>query len=160
MNLLKKRLNSFKPRYLKSFEPMITQYAQFGGGSAEDKFNKAKAFSNVYEFYIYAFFLGLAKNKALDITSQDDAKGFMEIENWKPYELTEQLLICAIGESDFDMNAVENMEKDELYKESNRVNSTIERFANGGLLYIQERIEENYDSDEDELVFVNFLKED
>lgn len=159
MNLLKKRFNSLKPRYLKSFEPMITRYAQFGGGSAEDKFNKAKAFSNVYEFYIYAFFLGLAKDRVLDITPQDEAKGFMEIENWKPYELAEQLLICAIGESDFDMNSVENMEKADIYKESSKVNATIEKYANGGFLYIQEKIEEEQANAEDELIFVNFLND-
>ncbi|WP_339349890.1 hypothetical protein [uncultured Alteromonas sp.] len=160
MNLLKKRLNSLKPRYLKSFEQLISRYAQFGGGSADDKFNKAKAFSNVYEFYVYAFFLGLAKDRALDIAPQDEAKSFMEIENWKPYEIAEQLLICAIGESDFDLNAVENMEKDEIYKETNKISATIEKYANGGFLYIQERLEESQDSVEDELIFVNFLTDD
>lgn len=157
MNLLKKRLGSYKPKFLKSFEPLISRYAQYGGGSSDDKFDKAKAFSNVYEFYIYAFFIGLSKNRVLEITTQDDAKGFMEIENWKPPELVEQLLICAISESAFDMNAVENMEKDDLYKESNKIFSTIEKYANGGFLYIKQQIDENQELADDELIFVNFL---
>jgi|TARA_R110002012_G_scaffold295746_2_gene492468 hypothetical protein len=159
MNLLKKRLNSFRPKFLLSLEPIISRYAQYGGGSKDEKYDKGKAFSNVYEFYIYAFFIGLAKNKTLDITPDDETKDFWEIENWKPAELAEQLIICAIAESDFDMNAVEKMHKDELYSESTKVLSTIERYANGGLLYIKQEIENNQELAEDEMLFVNFLED-
>lgn len=160
MNLLKKRINSFRPKFLQSFEPIISRYAQYGGGSKEDKFNRGKAFANVYEFYIYAFFIGLAKNKSLELTPEDTAKDFWEMENWKPADLTEQLIICAIAESGFDMNAVENMDKDSLYKESTKILSTIEKFANGGFLYIKQKVEESEEAAEDELLFVNLLEED
>jgi hypothetical protein len=158
--ILKNKLGKLKPRFLTTFEPLLKKYAQFGGGSAEDKFAKAKAFSNVYEFYMYCFFLGLNRNKKLEITGIDEAKGFWEIENWKPVELVEQLLVCALGESDFDFIAVEQMGEEELKFELGKILKLIEDFANGGLLIIQRELEDDEESAVDELFFVRLLAEE
>lgn len=158
--ILKHKFGKLKPRYLTTFEPLLKKYAQFGGGGVDDKFDKAKAFSNVYEFYLYCFFLGLNRNKKLEITEKDEAKGFWEIENWKPNDLVEQLFVCAIGESDFDMIEVEYMEESQLKSEVSKVLRFIEGFANGGLLTIQQELDEDYESASDDLFFVRLLAEE
>lgn len=158
--ILKHKFRKLKPRYLTTFEPLLKKYAQFGGGSADDKFYKAKAFSNVYEFYLYCFFLGLNRNKKLEITDIDEAKGFWEMENWKPVDLVEQLFVCAIAESDFDMTEVEHMEEPEIKSEVSKVLRFIEGFANGGLLTIQQELDEDEESAMDDLFFVRLLAEE
>lgn len=158
--ILKHRLGKLKPRFLTTFEPLLKKYAQYGGGSDEDKFTKAKAFSNVYEFYMYCFFLGLNRDKKLEITATDEGKGFWEIENWKPVDLVEQLFVCAIGESDFDLISAEQMEEAELKLEIGKIQKLIEDFANGGLLLIQQELEDDEESAMDDLFFVRLLAEE
>jgi hypothetical protein len=160
MSILKEKFGKLKPRYLSSFEELIKQYAQFGGGSVDDKFSKAKAFSSVYEFYIFCFFLGLNRNKKLEITESDSSKGFWEMENWKPADLVEQLYICAIAESDFDMVAVENMDDQFLKDEISKVLKVIESYANGGFLLIKQEIEEDEETASNDLFFVKLLAEE
>ncbi len=160
MSLLKEKFGKLNPRYLSSFEELIKRYAQFGGGSVEDKFSKAKSFSSVYEFYMFCFFLGINRNKKLEITESDSAKGFWEIENWKPTDLVEQLFICAIAESDFDMVGVEHMNELQLKLEFSKVIKLIEDYANGGFLLIQQEIEDDEETAMDDLFFVRLLAEE
>lgn len=74
--MLEKKLGNLRPGYLLRFEELIRQNAQFGGGAEEDKYKKARSFSNVYEFYVYAYFLGLKKTFRLEIASTDTVKDF------------------------------------------------------------------------------------
>jgi hypothetical protein len=160
MNLLKEKFGKIKPRYLSSFDDLIKKYAQFGGGSVEDKFNKAKAFSNVYEFYMFSFFLGLNRNKKLEITDSDISKGFWEMENWKPIDLVEQMYVCAIAESDFDMVGIEHMEDIKFKVEINKVVKLVEEYANGGLLIIQQETENDEEAAVNDLFFIKLLAEE
>ncbi|MBA6349922.1 hypothetical protein [Colwellia sp. BRX8-9] len=159
MNYLKEKFGKFKPRYLSTFDELIKTYAQFGGGSVENKFSKAKAFSSVYEFYMFAFFLGLNKDKKLEITDSDLAKGFWEVENWKPVDLVEQLFVCAIAESDFDMVAIEHMDESQLKSEISKVLRLIEDYANGGLLLIKKEMDDDEETAVDDLFFIKLLAE-
>jgi hypothetical protein len=158
--ILKQKFGKLKPRYITAFESLLKTYAQFGGGSAGDKFEKAKAFSNVYEFYMYCFFLGLNRNKRLEITATDEAKGFWEVENWKPVELVEQLFVCAIGESNFNLISVEHIDEVELKLEIEKVLKLIEDYANGGLFVIQQELKEDSETAIDDLFFVKLLAEE
>jgi len=157
MSSLKDKFGKLKPRYLSSFEELIKTYAQFGGGSVENKFSKAKAFSSVYEFYMFSFFLGLNRDKKLEIAESDEAKGFWEVENWKPVDLVEQLFVCAIAESDFDMVAIEHMDEAQLKSEVSKVLRLIEGYANGGFLLIQKEIEDDEETAMDDLFFIRLL---
>jgi hypothetical protein len=158
--ILKEKFGKFKPRYLSSFEPLLKKYAQFGGGSADEKFAKAKAFSNVYEFYTFCFFLGMNHDKKLEIMESDNAKGFWEMENWKPAELTEQIFVCAIAESDFNLIGIEKMDDVMQKTEVLKVLKLIEDYANGGLLIIQKELENDEESAMDDLFFVQLLAQE
>ena len=57
INPVKDKLEKMDPGYLLEFENLIRYVAQFGGGAEGEKYSNAKFFSNVYEVYIYAFFL-------------------------------------------------------------------------------------------------------
>lgn len=157
MNIIKQRFGKFKPRYLVSFEEIIKTYAQFGGGALEEKFNRAKSFSNVYEMYIYAYFLGIRKNKKVDIQNEDSAKGFWEIENWKPADVVDIMLSTAVAESEFDLVESELVSDEEVRELLSVVLKTIEAYANGGLLLIKQELESDEDRASDDLFFVKLL---
>lgn len=157
MTIIKERLGKIKPRYLSDFEGVLRTYGQFGGGSEEEKFAKAKSFSNVYEMYIFAFFLGLRRNYKLKLQASDSTKGFWEIENWKPTEVVDMLYACAIAESNFDLVESELLDIEELRSEISDIQQTIESYANGGLFLIKKELEEDAELAADDLFFVKML---
>ena len=155
--MLEKKLGNLRPGYLLRFEELIRQNAQFGGGTEEDKYKKARSFSNVYEFYVYAYFLGLKKTFRLEIASTDTVKDFWEVLNWKPKDLADSLLASALGESQVDLSSLEHMEEKELNVEIKKVKETIEAYANGGFDYIERYLKNDPEAISDDRVFVNLL---
>ena len=157
MKKIEKRIYKLRPGYFLQYEEFIRNHSQFGGGAAEEKYGQGRTFSNVYELYIYAFFTGLQHGVRKDISAQDDLKTFWEIENWKPRELVDCLLACAIAESGLDMNGIEDMEEPEFSSEILKVRRTIEEYANGGLVYLTGLIESDPDLIEDDMLFIGLL---
>jgi hypothetical protein len=158
-NFVKNKLERLDPGYLLEFDELIKMNSQFGGGAEGNKYTNAKSFSNVYEFYIYAFFLGLSHEKRFPINSEDNLKTFWSMDNWKPKELALQVVVCAIGETDdFDMNLVEQLSENEVRNEVKKILKTVEEYANGGFQIINKEIQENIEVLEDELFFIKLMK--
>lgn len=143
MNLLERKIKKMRPGYLTRFDALVKRFSQFGGGAEADKYIGGHGFSNAYEFYTFAFFIGLYAQRPMDLSPHDKLEDFWEIENWKPLVLTDQLIACAIAESDFDMIGVENFDESEIVSEVRKIKNTIESFANGGFQMIEDTIEEN-----------------
>lgn len=157
MNILEKKIGSIKPVYLKEYEEFIKRHSQFGGGAQDDKYTKGKTFSNVYELYIYAFFLGLKNSVSVDIMPDDAVKGFWELENWKPKDLVNYLVMSALAESKFDMVSIEFDDESEVKNQINELKLTIEKFANGGIKLLKEELHAEPDLIDDDLFFINKL---
>lgn len=159
MNVIDKKLKKINPVYLAEYEDLIKNHCQFGGGAVSDRYIDAKSFSSVYEFYIYAFFIGLYKNLTVEIISEDKIKSFWEMENWKPKALVDYLIVCAIAESDFDMAAIELMDDNEISKQIALLKQEIEKYANGGLRYIDDMLKGNPDLVDDDTFFIRLISE-
>ena len=158
MNLVEKKIYNMNPRYLVQYEPLLKRFSQFGGGGDGDRYIQGRSFSNVYEFYIFAFFIGLYKGVTIDLTEDDKLNTFWEIKNWKPEELVNNLIVCALAKSEFDMLKVQRMEEDsEIIAEIAKLRGTIEGYANGGFKYILEQVDNNPDHAEQEDFFVKML---
>ena len=154
---LEQKFLKINPGYMPQFEDMIKRFSQFGGGVENEKYALGRAFSNVYEFYIYAFFIGLYKRQKIDLTSEDKLKTFWEMINWKPREIVDHMLAIAIAESDFNMVAIEHLDDSEVVKEIKLVKGSIEAYANGGFMYISKLIEEDPEIVEHEDFFIKQL---
>ncbi|MDL5029788.1 hypothetical protein QR676_21410 [Vibrio sp. TMPB1044] len=159
MSILTTKLGNLKPGYLPRFKDFFEQVTQFGGGAEGDKYLKAKSFSNAYELYIYAFFIGLYKDKKIDITQDDKTQGFWEMKNWKPKELTDSVITCAIAVSDFNMNAIEDGDDKFVTEQIKLLKTEIESYANGGLSYIKSEIDQDPELLEDDMYFIRLLQE-
>jgi len=157
MSVLESRVYKIKPVYRADFRDLIERHAQFGGGSKDDKFVEGRSFSSVYEFYIYAFFLGLQTSSMVPIISTDDASSFMEIEHWKPRSLVDYLLPCAIARTDIDMFELQNLNEADVVSKVKNIKYTIESYANGGFKYIQDLLIDDLDLIDDDMFFVSLL---
>ena len=79
-----------EPRFPAEFEYLFYKFCRKGGGSEEERLDKAKIFRNNYELYMYAFFLGLKKSHAIKFVNrakQVSKENVWNIGNWKPREL-------------------------------------------------------------------------
>ncbi len=157
MNEFYEKLHRMNPAYLSQFEDFIKSHCQFGGGAEKEKYTQARSFSNVYEFYIYAFFIGLYKNKKLEIIDGDQTKTFWEIGNWKPRELVDYLITCAIAESDFDMASYELMKDEDASSHLKLIKNQIEAYANGGLKYLFDTMNDDPELSQDDMFFIRLL---
>mgnify|MGYP000747397221 CR=1 FL=1 len=135
-NIVESKVYRINPGYLSKYDVIIKSFSQFGGGAKDDRYIQGKSFSNTYEFYMYAFFVGLYKNIPADLHDDDDLTTFWEVDNWKPREMVDHMLVCALSKSDFDMLAVEKFSEPEVTAEVRKLKRTIESYANGGLEYI------------------------
>ena len=158
MSLIEGKIGNLKPRYLEKHEDLIRRFAQFGGGAEENRYDQGRAFSNVYEFYIYAFFLGLSKGVTAELSGDQKLRPFMEVKAWKHSGLTKTLISCAIAESGFDMLRVQTYENDtEISAEIRLIRDSIEEFANGGFELIQKAVADDPDGAESDDFFVSML---
>lgn len=157
MNMIESKLFKINPRYKDKYKDLLIRYAQFGGGAEADKFINSRSFSNVYEFYIYAFFIGLNRDVPSEVLSEDKSSTFWEMENWKPKSLVNYLLSCSIAKSDFDMVAIEYMNESEATEEIRKVKSTIEAYANGGFSVIKNEVEKDPEFASDPNFFIRLL---
>lgn len=156
---ISEKIRKIKPGYLPQFDDFVKKVAQFGGGSDTDKYVKVKSFSNAYEVYIYAYFLGLYTSNKFDLTDDDKLKTFWEMENWKPIELVDSIITCAIATSDFDMLNIENGNEQFISSQIKILKREIESYANGGLAYLTKEFEEDPELLEDDTYFISLLNE-
>ena len=142
------------PKYDFQFrELLFDKLTRKGGGSEQSREDRGKQFSNNYELYIYAFFLGLYNDENCPIPENSKKDDFRHaIQFWgsksnrldrKDFSnLQENMFIALLAKTDIDLVTLEKGEFDE----DNAVKlliKTMESYTNGGLILIKEKLEEN-----------------
>ncbi|MFY9158310.1 hypothetical protein [Aquirufa ecclesiirivi] len=142
------------PKYdLQYRELLFDKLTRKGGGSEQSREDRGKQFSNNYELYIYAFFLGLYYDEFCPISENSKKDDFRHaIQFWgskanridrKDFtNLQENIFIALIAKTDIDLIALEKGELDEDDVVKALIN-TMESYTNGGLIVIKEKLEEN-----------------
>ncbi len=132
------------------FDPLSKKF----GGSEKGKIDLGKHFSNNYELYIYAFFLGLYNEEYLPIADNTKKVDFShEIMHWGSKGtrllrtdftvLQEYIFTSLVVKSQLDFIALDKGEISEKDAVKELI-QTMEAYTNGGLTLIKEKIEENY----------------
>jgi hypothetical protein len=155
--MLEKKIGGMSPVFLRRFESLVLDNSNYGKGSSKDQYVTSKFFASAYEFYLYAYFIGVAHSYRLEIDEDDDTIKFWEIENWRPKEIANCLIASALGETNLDLIAMEHMEENGINKEIRKVRNTIEAFANGGFELIEGFVRENPESVGDDRFFINLI---
>lgn len=142
------------PKYSEEFRaPLFDSLSKKFGGSERMKVDLGKHFSNNYELYMYAFFLGLYNDEYLPISEKAKKVDFShEIMHWgskggrilrNDFTVLQEFIFAAlIAKSDIDFI---KLEKGEINEESivKELIQTMESYTNGGLTLIKEKLEEN-----------------
>jgi hypothetical protein len=142
------------PKYSAEFQTtLFDSLSKKGGGSEKTKVNLGKHFSNNYELYMYAFFLGLYNNEFVPIPDKTKKEDFNHpIQHWgsksnrldrKDFTVLQEFMYAAvITKTDIDLILLEkgDITEDEVVK---ALVHTMEGYANGGLTLIKEKMEEN-----------------
>ena len=131
------------------FDPL----SNFGGGSEKAKYNLGRHFSNAYEFYMYAFFLGLYHNQFKPLEKDVKKTDFNHaIQFWGSKSnrlgrtdftnLQEYIFAAVIAKTDLDLLELEKglITEDEAAK---KLIETMESYTNGGLMLISEKLDES-----------------
>ncbi|MDF2833025.1 hypothetical protein [Chryseobacterium indoltheticum] len=142
------------PRYDEEFRNTVfIPLSQKFGAEGSKKINLGKSFSNNYELYIYAFFLGLYANELIPIKKGSEKANFSyPILSWgsktnistrKDFtKLQEHIFIALIAKTDVDLIA---LDKGEVTEENiiKQLMHTMESYTNGGLTLLKEKLEDN-----------------
>jgi hypothetical protein len=142
------------PKYSEEYKEMLFEsLSKKFGGSEKIKVDLGKHFSNNYELYIYAYFLGLYNNEFIPIPDNVIKVDFKyAISNWgskgnrlerKDFtNLQEFIFTSLIAKTDVDLISLEKGEitEEEVIKQ---LIHTLESYTNGGLTLIKEKMEEN-----------------
>jgi len=150
MDELFDRWASQAPKYDKIYEALFVKLARKGSGTEEGKEDAGKIFSNNYELYIYAFFLGLYGNFRMPIEGEKIDFSH-EIKHWgkkgKQYDrkdytvLQHYIFMALVAKTDLDFIALENAEENEIKKGARQLREEFAEYTNAGLLMLQEQYE-------------------
>jgi len=141
------------PKYDKRFRSTIFDvFSKKFGGSEKTKVSLGKHFSNNYELYMYAFFLGLYNDEYIEIPEEAELVDFSHaIQFWgnkskserKDFSnLQEYMFMAVVAKTDFDMVSLEKG-KITVVSVVKKLRTTMESYTNGGLNILERQIEEN-----------------
>lgn len=170
MNAIFEKFKKKMPYYEKKFQNLFDTFTGKFGTEGESKESRGKDFSNNYELYIYAFFLGLYSNSKIPISGSKTRFKF-EIGEWGKKneniriaikrnsftELQEYIFMALVAKSDVDFIELDkgNLNIDEAVRQ---LINTMEEYANAGLQIIAEHYEEEKHKFSDPSYFLNLIK--
>lgn len=146
-----------EPHYNKKYEDLIKKFSTFGGGSEKTKFEGGRYFKNAYEIYMYAAFLGFAKD--LKEPLAPGSRRFWNIGNWKPNEVVSFMIMSLFAKSDNELIEFEDMEEADFEKKVRELTKLLEQYANGGLEYIYNFDKNDPEYFHDDISVISFLKD-
>lgn len=141
------------PKFEIKFETtLIRKFTDYGVGASKLSTAKGKTFGGGYELYIYAFFIGLYKDKQIELSDENKTFGY-PIQFWgnlsnkkhrKSYEgIRDYIFTALVARADkFDIIA---LEKNELTtnKAVDYLIETMEKYANYGFHFLEDILEDN-----------------
>ncbi|MEX1013571.1 MAG: hypothetical protein WDZ80_00225 [Candidatus Paceibacterota bacterium] len=155
------------PRYSMKHRNLIEGYARKGAIDYHEKTEKSydlgKFFTNFYEFYIYAAYIGVYTENPLPLSNDYETRTFgVPMRDWTSndsFPSLQYLWMVTMVTARLDLNALEDMNDKEVEAEMLKIKDRIEAYANGGFEFINSKIKENPAFFDDEDCFVKLLKE-
>lgn len=152
---------SKKPRYNAVFKPLMERISIKGDSSGKGDFSTFGAF---YQTYMYAYIIGLRLGKKTPLDCQEKIE-FAPIGNWKPTQIRDFILITLFNRSESVENegwnwlGLENASSDSISLFVSILIREIEAYANTGLIYLQDKWDNENLLFTSPFVFVNILQD-
>lgn len=153
METLFKKWASKVPNYNIIYKDTIFNKLVYTAGTEENKEQSGKLFVTNYEFYTYAFFLGLYSGEKIPLDDDVEKTNFSHaIENWgkrKGYErkdftyIQKYMFMALVAQSDIDFIDLENQDEKGINKAVTCLRQDMEAYANAGFIRLQDIYDEN-----------------
>jgi len=143
------------PNYSSNHKELFDSLSKKGGAEGDKKLSLGKHFSNNYELYIFAFFLGLSEDELTPIQKDEKKINFSHhIQYWgskrnhssfgrKDFsKLQKYMFIALVSKTDIDVIALDKGELEENDVVSQLI-VTMESYTNGGLNLIRDKVSDN-----------------
>lgn len=164
---LMEELGKKNPRYSMKHRRLIEGFARKAAvdyhEKAEKSYDLGKFFTNFYEFYLYAAFIGIYANNPIPISDDEETKTFgVPIRDWNSNgsnQIVQYLWMAMFVKSEIDLNQLEDMDQKDVEREMRNISRLIEAYANGGFDFINSKVSENPALFDDDDCFVKLLKE-
>lgn len=144
------------PRFALSHEPLFKALAN--KGESKGQFSQ---FGPQYELYIYAFFIGLHVNSRIELPPRTQTTDFVKMNMWKRGNILNYLLFIVFSNSDeigFEWDELEQMSEKQLEDVIKKIITFIEEYANGGLIYLKAKYDQDLLSNS-QYLFIDLLDE-
>lgn len=154
---LRARIDIKRPKYQGSKRDLLDLLAKKGGKKGE-----FLLFGPYYEIYMYAFFIGYHRNERLPLSDGTEKIDFLEIGKWKPSGIVDYILLILLNNRDIlksSWGEIENLDEEKIDELVKNIVTAIEEYANAGLSYINDKIDNEKNEFTDPFVFVNILNE-
>lgn len=151
---------SKKPRYNAAFKPLMEKISTKGDASGKGDFSTLGPF---YQTYMYAYIIGMRLGKKTPLECKEKIE-FAPISNWKPYQIRDFILITLFNRSEKIENGtnwigLENAAKEYIMLFSSFLIREMEEYANTGLIYLQNKWDNENILFMSPFVFVDILKD-
>jgi hypothetical protein len=154
---LRSRIDIKRPKYQGSKRELLDLLAKKGGKKGE-----FLLFGPYYEIFMYAFFIGYHRKERLPLSDGSEKVDFLEIGKWKPIEIVDYILLLLINNKEIiktEWIKIENFNEEEIDEFVKNIITAIDEYANAGLSYINDKVENDKNEFTDPFVFVNILNE-
>ncbi|MCG8804140.1 hypothetical protein G1K75_00475 [Tenacibaculum finnmarkense] len=143
------------PKFDKNLQHLFDSLSRKFGGAENDREDKGKIFSNNYELYIYAFFLGLYNDKYEELPENAELKDFSHaIQHWGSTKsnnrndftnLQQYMFMAVIAKTEGIEDDLIELDKGKKTVDAikKRLHKTLQNYTNGGLLFLEEKIQED-----------------
>ena len=149
-----------KPRYNIKFKPLMERISTKGDQTGKGDFSTFGAF---YQTYMYAFIIGLRLREKIPLTAGEGVD-FAPISNWKPAPLRDFIIITLLNRSEkfdnyrWDWLSLENGSEEHVGNFVTMLVREMEAYANRGLIYLQDKWDNEKILFSSPFVFVDILQ--
>ncbi len=139
---LREAIFARKPRYNEKFKPLMERISTKGDVTGKGDFSTFGAF---YQTFMYAYIIGLRLGKKTPLAGDDKKCDFADISHWKPAPIRDFILITLLNRTElFDSFSwkwisLENSSEESVANFVTLLIREMEAYANTGLIYLQEK---------------------
>jgi hypothetical protein len=159
---LRDNILRIKPKYNIKFKPLMERISVKGDSTGEGDFSTFGAF---YQTFMYAYFIGLRLGEKVPLTRDEEKTEFAPISNWKPTPIRDFILITLLNRSEhfdnysWDWLSLENGSEEHVGNFVTMLIREMEAYANRGLIYLQDKWDNEKILFASPFVFVDILQD-
>lgn len=158
---LRDTIFSRKPKYNIKFKPLMERISTKGDTTGKGDFSTFGAF---YQTFMYAYIIGLRLGEKTPLEAGEKVE-FAPISNWKPTPIRDFIIITLLNRSEkfdnfqWDWLSLENGSEEHVGNFVTMLVREMEAYANRGLIYLQDKWDNEKILFTSPFVFVDILQD-